>query len=55
MKNNSYEHDCLVCRALNQAQKNNQDVSLVELKISFKSSRENFDDNLDWENDTMEE
>ncbi len=55
MKNNLYEHGCPVCRVLEQAQNNNQDISLVELKISFKSSRENLDDALDWENDTMEE
>lgn len=55
MKSNSYEHDCPVCRALDQAQNNNQDISLVELKISFKSSHENLDDAMEWKNNSMEE
>ncbi|MGB4965972.1 MAG: hypothetical protein WBO77_02605 [Microgenomates group bacterium] len=55
MKNDAMLHDCPVCRVLNQAENNRQDISLVELKISFKSSRDDLDDDMDWVNDTPED
>lgn len=55
MKNDARAHDCPVCRALDQAQENGQDISLVELKVAFKSSRDDLDDEMDWVNDTPEE
>ncbi len=48
-------HECPVCKVLNQAQKNNQDVSLVELKFAFKSSDCDCDDSIDWVNDTPDD
>lgn len=59
MKNDTNFHNCPVCRVLTQAQNQRQDISLVELKISFKNSRDEEDDedgdDLEWVNDTPEE
>lgn len=54
MKNDIISHECPVCRALNQVQQNQQDISLIELKILFKSSQNDLDD-MDWVNDTPED
>lgn len=51
MKNDINSHECPVCRVLEQAQVKNQDVSLVELKIAFKSTGCECNDRMDWMND----
>ncbi len=56
MKNDTNSHSCPVCRVLDQAQNQRQDISLVELKISFQNSRDEDEDgdDLEWVNDTPE-
>lgn len=51
MKNTTNSHNCPLCSVLEQAQDQRQDISLVELKISFQNGRDEGDE-MEWVNDT---